>query len=76
MSRDLRFVMDLTGDTVETILKEHEVYSNSEMNRLLEENSIICHTMIMGDQDQRKKNLLEEISMIDEQLTERNGVVN
>ncbi len=75
MGRDIRFVMDLTGDKAETILQEYEGYSITEMNELLEENGILSHTMNNRDLGEKKNRLLQEIQKIDEILKEREGVI-
>ena len=68
MRRDIRFVMDLTGDTSRTIIREYEGYSLDEMIQLLEEKSITYHTMTRGDLKERRKRLSKEIGRIDELL--------
>ena len=75
MGRDIRFVMDLTGDKAETILQEYEGYTIDEMNKLLDENGILDHTISLGDLKERKRKLLLEIDRIEEELSKRNGVV-
>ncbi len=75
MGRDIRFVMDLTGDKAETILQEYEGYSITEMNELLEENGILSHTMNNRDLGEKKNRLLQEIQKIDDILKEREGVI-
>jgi integrase len=77
MGRDIRFVMDLTGDTAETVLQEYEGYSVDEMNDLLEREGILYHTLNRGDLQQRKRKLQEEIEKIDDILDQEDlfGVI-
>lgn len=75
MGRDIRFVMDLTGDKAETILQEYEGYSIDEMNQLLEDNGILDHAASLGDLRERKRKLQEEIRKIDELIKEREEVM-
>ena len=42
MGRDIRFVMDQTGDTARTLLEEYEGYTTDEMVELLAEDGIIA----------------------------------
>lgn len=71
MGRDIRFVMDLTGDTAETILREYEGYTIDEMNKLLEENSITYFASTMGDLKERRRKLQIELEKIEEELQKR-----
>lgn len=69
MGRDIRYVMDLTGDTAETILREYEGYSIEEMNDLNEKDSIMKRVHEMRENKAAyKKWLLSELKKVEEDL--------
>lgn len=75
MGRDMRYVMDLTGDTAETILNEYEGYSIDEMNKMLDDTSITYMALSNGDLKAKKKLLEDELERIDQILKKREGVL-
>jgi len=67
MGRSMRYVMDLTGDTAETILEEYEGFTVEEMNGFLDKDSIMKRVQGMKeDREKYRAWLGEELRRLDQ----------
>ena len=68
MGRSMRYVMDLTGDTAETILEEYEGFTVEEMNGILDKDSIMKRVQgLKEDREKYRTWLGEELRRLDQE---------
>jgi len=69
MGRSMRFVMDLVGDTAETILREYEGYTIDEMNELLSREGLLRKiSEVKEKQIEYKEWLEDELARVKNQM--------